>query len=137
MTLTINPNYFYAHLMLGNAYFSKGIIGEAVAEVEKAVDLSAGNPFATAALICCYYLTDKKDQSDELHESLKKRSESEYVPATSFFLIHSFRREEALALEALRRACINHDTFLPWLRVNPLFIPEDSAYMTLLREAGL
>jgi adenylate cyclase len=137
MTLTINPNYFYAHLMLGNAYFSKGIIGEAVAEVEKAVDLSAGNPFATAALICCYYLTDKKDQSDELYESLKKRSESEYVPATSFFLIHSFRGEEALALEALRRACINHDTFLPWLRVNPLFIPEDSAYMTLLREAGL
>jgi adenylate cyclase len=137
MTLTINPNYFYAHLMLGNAYFAKGMIGEAVAEVEKAVELSDGNPFATAALICCYYLTDKKDHSDKLFGSLKSRSETEYVPATSFFLIHSFRGEEALALESLRSACINHDTFLPWLRVNPLFIPENSAYMTLLREAGL
>jgi adenylate cyclase len=137
MTLTINPNYFYAHLMLGNAYFTKGMIGDAVAEVEKAVDLSDGNPFATAALICCYYITGNKDQSDKLFESLRLRSENEYVPATSFFLIHSFRGEEELALESLKRACINHDTFLPWLRVNPLFIPDGSAYLALLREAGL
>jgi TolB-like protein/Tfp pilus assembly protein PilF len=137
MTLAINPNYYYARLMLGNVFYAKGMIKEAVAEVEKAVDLSDENPFATAALICGYHLTGKKDDAERLYDSLKKRSESEYVPATSFFMIHTFRGEEEMALECLKRACKEHDTFLPWLRVNPVYIPEGSVYMKFLREMGL
>jgi len=137
MTLTINPNYFYAHLMLGNAYFTKGMTQEALSEVEKAVALSEGNPFATSALVCVYHLTGKTDQAKDLFDILKKRSESEYVPATSFFLIYSLQGEEQPALEWLKKACSEHDTFLPWLRVNPVFVPEGSRYMALLREAGL
>ena len=137
MTLAISPNYFYAYLMLGNAYYAKGLINEAVIEVEKAVELSDGNPFATAALVCCYLLIGKEDQSERLFGSLKKRSDSEYIPATSFFLIHSFMGEEEIALKWLKKACTDHDTFLPWLRVNPVFVPEGSRYMALLRESGL
>lgn len=136
-TLAINPNYFYAHLMLGNVYFSKSMVNEAVAEVEKAVELSDGNPFAISALVCIYHIIGKNDQAENLLNSLMKRSETEYVPATSFFLIYSLRVEEEKALEWLKRACTEHDTFLPWLRVNPVFVPEGSRYMTLLREAGL
>ena len=137
MTLTINPNYFYVHLMLGNAYYAKGMIREAIAEIEEAVDLSDGNPFATAALVCGYYLIGKKDQAKRLFDSLMKKSESEYVPPASFYMIFSFRGEEEKALEWLKKACTDHDTFLPWLRASRIYIPEGSRYMALLREAGL
>jgi TolB-like protein/Tfp pilus assembly protein PilF len=137
MTLTINPNYFYAHLMLANTYFAKGMVNEAVAEAEKAVDLSDGNPFATAALVCGYHLTGKKDQAEKLFDSLKKRSESEYIPATFFYLIHSLRGEEEIALAWLKRACKEHDTFLPWFNANPFYVPEGSKYKMLLRKMGL
>jgi len=137
MTLTINPNYFYAHLMLGNTYYSKGMIKEAINELEKAVDLSSGNAFATAGLVCGYYFTNKKDKAGKLFDDLKKRSETEYIPATSFYMIHKFRGEEEIALDWLKKACKDHDTFLPWLKVNPIFIPEGSKYQALLKKAGL
>jgi tetratricopeptide (TPR) repeat protein len=137
MTLAINPDYFLTHFHLGNVYFSKRMIKESVAEFERAVNLSDGNPFATAALACGHYLTGRKDQSDKLYDSLLKRSETEYVPATSFFLIHRFRGEEAPALEWLKKACSEHDTFLPWLKDNPVYFPENSRYLELIREMGL
>jgi TolB-like protein/tetratricopeptide (TPR) repeat protein len=137
MTLTINPNYFYVHLMLGNAYYAKGMIKEAIAEIEEAVDLSDGNPFATAALVCGYYLIGKKDQAKRLFDGLMKKSESEYVPPASFYMIFSFRGEEEKALEWLKKACTDHDTFLPWLRASRIYIPEGSRYLALLKEAGL
>ena len=89
------------------------------------------------SLVSGYYLIGKKDQADKLFENLKKRTETEYVPATTFYLIHSFRGEEDLAFEWLKRACSEHDTFLPLLRVTPNIIPEGSRYIALLKKAGL
>lgn len=63
-------------------------------------------------------------------------AESEYVPATSFYLIHRFRGEEDLAFEWLKRACSEHDTFLPLFKATPGIIPEGSKYMSLLKEVG-
>ncbi len=137
LTLEINANYFFAHNQLGMSYFGKSMLKEAVAEYEKSVDLSNGNPYATAFLVFSYYLTGKKDQADKLFESLRKRSETEYVPATSFYLIHYVRREEELALEWLKKACTEHDTFLPWFKASPMLVHRDSKYFALLTGAGL
>ncbi|MBN1187554.1 MAG: hypothetical protein JXB49_35090 [Bacteroidales bacterium] len=137
MALTIDPNYFVPHFHLGITYSLKGMSEKTKYEYEKAVNLSGGNSFITAALICNYYRIGKKDEADELFESLKKRLETEYIPATSFYLIHRFRGEEVLAYEWLKRACDEHDTFLPYLRVEPAFLPKGSKYMQLLKERGL
>ena len=91
----------------------------------------------TAVLVCIYYGNGEKDKADKLFDSLKKRSETEYVPATSFYIIHLTRREEDLAFEWLKRACNEHDTFLPYFRVDPTLVPEGSKYMALLKERGL
>jgi TolB-like protein/Flp pilus assembly protein TadD len=134
--LTIHPNYYLAHAQLGNAYRAKAMFKETIAEKEKAVDLSERNPFMVASLACEYYQIGKTDKADRLFKSLSKRSANEYVPATSFYRIHIVRGEEDLALECLKRACTEHDTFLPWLRGTPI-IPEGSKYMKLLKEMGL
>jgi serine/threonine-protein kinase len=137
MTLTINPNYFITHYHLGRAYSAKGMVKEAIAEYEKAVELSDGTPLSLAVLSCSYYLTGKKDQADRLFESLKKRSETEYVPGTTLYLIYRIRGEEAKAYEWLTKACNEHDTLLPWFKAHSFLIPKGSRYMTLLIDAGL
>jgi len=136
-TFEINPNYFITHYHLGRAYFGKGMIKESIVEYEKAVDLSDGTPLPLAVLACSYYLIGQKDKGDRIFDSLKKRSEIEYIPATTIFLIHKVRGEEEKALDWLRKACDDHDTLLPWFRAHPLLVPEGSSYMKLLKEAGL
>jgi TolB-like protein/Tfp pilus assembly protein PilF len=138
MTLKINPNYFLSHYQLGRVYYyAKGMVKESVAENKKAVALSDGNSMATASLITRYYQIGKKDQAEKLSENLKKRAETEYVPSTSFYLIYRVRGEEEMALKWLKKACDEHDTFLPYFRADPILIPEGSKYMELLKEMGL
>jgi len=136
-SLTINPNYFMTHLELGGVYLLKSMFKESVAEYEKAADLSDGNAFVIGSLVSGYYLNGAKDKADMLFEKLKKRTETEYVPPTSFYLIHKFKGEEDLAFEWLKRACTEHDTFLPLFRITPNLIPESSRYIALLKEVGL
>jgi hypothetical protein len=88
-------------------------------------------------MVCNYYRLGKKEQADKLLESLKKRSETEYVPASCFFLIHRVWGEEDQALEWLKKACSEHDTWLPWLRALPFVVSEGSKYMALLKEMGM
>ena len=54
-----------------------------------------------------------------------------------FYLIHRVRGEEDLAFDWLKRACNEHDTFLPLFRITPNIIPESSRYTALLKEVGL
>ncbi len=112
------------------------MVKEAVAEHEKAVALSDENPWAIATLICDYYLIGKKDQAKKLFESLKQRSESKYIPATSIAIIYRVLGEENLALQWLKRAFNEHDAILPLLRFHPT-VTEGSRYMTLFKEMGL
>ena len=58
---------------------------EAVIEYEKAVELSSGYPFAIACLIANYFRVGDIDMANILFTDLKKRSITEYVPATSFY----------------------------------------------------
>jgi tetratricopeptide (TPR) repeat protein len=137
MALTIDPNDYNTYNNLGLAYLIKEMYKEAAAEFEKAVDLSEGNSFVIAWLVFSYYIIGENDQADKLFESLKKRSGTEYVPATCFYIIHIVRGEEDLAFEWLKRACTEHDTYLCEMRGSSYFFPEGSKYKALLKEVGL
>jgi len=137
MVLAMYPNYFVAHHHLGLAYRLKAMYKEAAVEYKKAADLSNGSPFAIACLVIQYYRIGEKYQAEKLIAGIKERSVTEYVPATSFYLIYASLGKEDLALEWLRRACDEHDTMLPWLRTNAQLIPQGSKYMALLNERGL
>ncbi|MCX6796485.1 MAG: hypothetical protein NTW06_03215, partial [Candidatus Falkowbacteria bacterium] len=102
-----------------------------------AVDLSKGNPFVISWLVFSYYIIGENDQADKLFDSLKKRSETEYIPATCFFNIYRVRGEEDLAFEWLKRACTEHDTLLPYIRIGLLRNPARSKYIEILKEMGM
>jgi TolB-like protein/Tfp pilus assembly protein PilF len=137
MTIITNPHYHMAHLHLALAYLSKSMFTEMIYECERAVELSNGSPFAIALLFFAYYQTGQKDLAEKVFENLKLRSENEYILSTSFYLIHKIRGEEGLALEWLLKACKERDIYLPWYRASPIFIPEGSKYMALVKEMGL
>jgi len=141
MTLTINPNYFLAHWFIGAAYLGKSMFEEAVAEYEKAVDLSGGTPIVMTHLAILYYESGKKDKAEKLFDSLKQRQRNEYIPPMCFYLINKVRGDHDQAFEWVKRACEEHDSFLPWLIVTPTIetgrIPDEPRYRALLKKAGL
>ena len=140
MTITMNPNFFYSYHLLGLAYSAKSMNNEAVAGFEKAVDLSGGNPYLMAALAVHYYEIGKQDETEKLYVSLKKRSEDEYVPPICFYWIHKVRGDQDQSFEWLKRACNEHDSYLPWFRVAPIErfrIPDEPRFNELLKKAGL
>jgi len=140
MTIAMNPNYFFSRNLLGLAYRGKSMIEEAIAEYEKAFDVSGGTPRAVMALATTYYEFGEKAKADKLFDSLKQRQRDEYVPPTFFYFIHLARGDQDQAFEWLERAYNEHDSFLPWFRVFPIDryrIPDEPRFTTLLKKIGL
>jgi len=140
ITITMNPNYFYSHFVLGLAYRGKSMFEEAIAEFEKSVHLSGENSWIMAELAAAYYEFGKKSETEKIFDSLKQRSRDEYVAPMCFYWIHKVRGDHDQAFEWVKRACEEHDSFLPWLRVSPIEIariPDEPRFQALLEQAGL
>jgi len=137
MSMKINPNYALNHFQLGLSYAAKRQVKKAITELKKAADLSNGNPLVVASLSVAYYRIWRKSKANKLFENLKKRSETEYVPSTCFFIIYNAKGDEGKAIEWLKRACIEHDTLLPYIRNSLLRNPTGSKYIKLLKEMGM
>jgi len=140
MTLKIIPDFYLAHYYLGLAYRAKSMINEAIAEFEKAVDLSAKVTWPAMILAATYFESGKKTEGERLWERLEQRSKAEYMPPMGFFYIHLARGERDKALEWLKQACEERDSFLPWCRVIPIDsyrIPDEPRFQALLKKFGL
>ena len=140
MSVTMNPNHFYPHYVLGLTYSTKSMKEEAMKEYEKAVDLSGGIPYLMAVLTSIYYELNKNDKAEKLLYSLKNRSGDEYIPSTSFYLIHIIRGDSDQAFEWLKRAINEHDSFVPWFIDTPVEIqriPDEPRFNELLKKTGL
>jgi adenylate cyclase len=140
MTLVMDPDYWLAHHWLGDAYVGKFMIEEAIAEYEKAFDLSSDDPYAMAILANNYYESGQKTKADNLFDRLKQMSRDGYVPPMCFCWIYQARGEMDLYYEWLEKACNEHDGFLPWYRVITIEkyrIPDEPRYKELLKKAGL
>jgi len=140
MTLKIIPDFYLAHYYLGLAYRAKSMINEAIAEFEKAVDLNAQATFPAMILTATYYESGKKAEGEKLLEKLEQRSKAEYLPAMGYFYVHLARGEPDKALEWLKQACEERDSFLPWCRIIPIDsyrIPDEPRFQALLKGFGL
>jgi TolB-like protein/Tfp pilus assembly protein PilF len=140
MSITMNPNHFLPHYILGVAYRVRSMKEEAMKEYKKAVDLSGDHPYLMGVLAAAYYEFDMIAIADKLFDSLKKRSGEEYIPSISYYLIHMSRGDSDQAYEWLKRACNEHSSFVPWYIDTPWEIhriPDEPRYNELLKKAGL
>ncbi|MFC1538134.1 adenylate/guanylate cyclase domain-containing protein [Candidatus Latescibacterota bacterium] len=119
-TTSMNPNFHFPYYFLGTSYWGKSMLKEATTAYEKAVELSGGAAKPMASLIAIYYKTGKKAKADKLFDSLTQRSKEEYIPPICFYQIYKAQGNQEKALEYIKQACKDHDSYLLWYRVHPL-----------------
>jgi TolB-like protein/predicted Ser/Thr protein kinase len=118
--LEIEPNDWFAYHHLSEIYLEKSMINEAIAGINKSVDLSGGVPLNIAAAVMIHYRFGNNEVAERLFDSLKERAKHEYIPPMCFISIHMVRGEMDQAFEWVKRAYEVRDSFLPWLRVTPM-----------------
>ena len=138
--LSTEPDDWFAHSHLGLQYQEKGRIAEAIAEVDKGVELSGGVAVCVSNAVLVHHRFGDRQVAERLFESLKQRAAHEYVQPNCFIAIHRVRGETDLAFEWLEKAREERDSFLPWLRVTPLEsmeLPSDPRIDELMDRLGL
>ena len=138
--LVIEPNDWFARHHLGELYLAKSMTKEAIAEIDKSVELSGGVPLNVALAVMTHYRYGDKDIAERLFDSLKNRAGHEYIQPMCFVNIYLARGEADQAFEWIEKACEERDGFLLWHRVTPMdcmHFPSDPRVDELMDRLGL
>jgi len=138
-TLELDPNFWVAHWTLGRAYEQKMMFAEAIAELRRAIALSAGSPLSLAALGHAYAVSGQTIEAQNVLAQLKESSEKRYVSPYSIATIYAGLGEKDQAFRWLERAYEERSGWLIWLRAEPVSDPlrPDPRFQDLLRRIGL
>lgn len=139
-TLEMEPNFVRALIFHGMVNERKRERRqEAIASLEKAVDLSGGNILALAHLGHAYAMAGRTDEARRVLATLKRLLKERYVSAHNIALVHEGLKENEQALEWLKRAIHDRDVWLVWLKVAPTAsaLKSDPRFYELIRAIGL
>jgi adenylate cyclase len=136
--LEINPDFYYAHLSLGEALVSMGSVTEGTSEIERAFQLGELAE-QQATLVYAYMAAGRKADADRTLEELSKASNEEYIPDTWFAVAYGALGEKERALEIFDRACRNHNSSVPESVNKPFFdgLRTEARFRESLRRIGL
>jgi tetratricopeptide (TPR) repeat protein len=137
-TLELDPHFHQAHWMLGQAYRQKGMYDEAIAEFQKAVALSGGEPIQVAVLGHGYAVAGNRAEAQKILNDLKELSKRRYFPPYFIALIHVGLNDKDQAFEWLEKAFAERSANLTVLRAEPMFDPvrSDARFQDLLHRVG-
>jgi len=122
--IEIDPNFPRAHFRLGNAYRQKGLYQQALAEYQKAVQLSGGgdaygDQYYDASVGEAYAILGNTREARKVLDRLIRRSKNRYVPAYGIALINVGLGERDHVFEWLQRAYDERSTSMAYLKVDP------------------
>jgi TolB-like protein/DNA-binding winged helix-turn-helix (wHTH) protein/Tfp pilus assembly protein PilF len=122
-TLEMDPNYEWAHLILGQAYEEKGEFAPAIEELKKAVELAHGSPLMTSALAHAYARSGNSAEAMALMAQLQARSKKEYVSPFYIATVYLGLGKNDQALTWLEKAYEDGSNGLVFLNVEPELDP--------------
>ena len=133
----MDPNFGLAHYQLAQAYLQQHMHDEAVAELQKAVQLSGGSPTAIANLARAYVVSGKRSEAVKLLGDLKKRSRPGYSLASEIAVIYASLGDTDQAMNWLEKGY--EERFNPGVLLRPGFDPlrSDPRFQDLVRRIGL
>jgi TolB-like protein/DNA-binding winged helix-turn-helix (wHTH) protein/Tfp pilus assembly protein PilF len=138
-TLEMDPNFAEAHHCLADSYRNKRMYKEAVAEFQKAVNLSKDDLTYLALLGNAYGLAGERGEATKILNELKARSKHEYVSPDNFCDLYVALGDKDRAFAWLERAYEEHTDAISglklWRKYDPL--RSDPRYQELLRRVGL
>jgi serine/threonine-protein kinase len=119
--VAMDQDHWQLQMFLGFAHLHASREKEAVAVLERAVDLSGGASVTLAILGVAYYVTRKTSAADRLAERLAERSKQEYVAPWFFACLSGARGERSEVLVHLKRAIEERD---PFSVTDPMWPPQ-------------
>jgi tetratricopeptide (TPR) repeat protein len=139
-TFELEPDYVSAHGGLGWVYGEKKMYPEAIAELEKAVNLSnRTDEGAVASLGKVLGDSGRKREARKLLEELEEQSKHRYVSPYLIALVHIGLGERDQAIASLEQGYTDRDEWMMFLKVDPHMddLRSDPRFKNLLRRVGL
>jgi TolB-like protein/Flp pilus assembly protein TadD len=122
-TLEMDPGFYIAHLVLGQALDAKGARDAAIVECQKARALN-DDPAVLGVLGRAHGLSGNKMEAEKILDQLKKLSQERYVPAYSFALVYLGLGDKEEALRWLEQSYQDRaGSDIGFIRVDPLLDP--------------
>ncbi len=122
-TIELAPNFSVAHWNLGQSLREKGMLADAIAEFEKADELSGGNQVFQATLAHALALSGKKDRAIQILERFMIDSKTRYVAPHAMVMIYIGLGDYEQAVQWLERAYEERSDFITEAFVNPAVDP--------------
>jgi len=137
--LELEPDFIPAHLWLGLAQQQIGKLDVAMGSLQRAIDLSKGNPLMWSALGRTYAAAGKTGEVRAVLDLLEEQFDRAYVPPYHIAAIHSAVGQADEAFAWLHTARERHDHWLLFLKVDPTWDDwrSDPRLKELMRQVGL
>jgi TolB-like protein/DNA-binding winged helix-turn-helix (wHTH) protein/Flp pilus assembly protein TadD len=137
--LNFDPAYLPARIQLGLAYEQKGMLKEAIGQLEKARDMAASLPMAHALLAHAYATAGRKAEAQKELILLTHIGRERYVPASYLAIVAIALGDKNQAFAYLQKSYVDRSEQLLYLSVEPLVDPlrSDPRFETLLKKVGL
>ena len=137
--IELDPNFFAARRYAGLAYAQKGMYDEAIAEFQKAVNLSGGSPLMKAELANVYGAAGKRAEAERILEDLKLQGKQRPGSGYLFALVYVGLGDTDKTFESLEQAYEERAEFLVYLNVDPRMqsLRSDPRFADLIRRIGL
>ena len=133
----MDPNFAIAHFELGQALAQKEMYNAAIAELQKANELSGGDTTCIAVLAYAYAASGRADEALKLLNQLRGRPNHWFSYAAPEALIYASLNDKDQAISLLEKAFGDHFDVLA-LR-SPAFdlLRSDARFQNLVRRIGL
>ena len=158
--LDIDPAYVPARIQLGLALAEKGMLSEAISELERAGDQAAGyavtdantvNPSnsASAAQVSLpvvhamlghvYAVASRKSDAEKQLQLLRIASRTRYAPPSYFAIVYTALGDKDQAFAWLEKSYQDRSEHMLYLKVEPLVdsLRSDPRFESLLKRVGL
>jgi tetratricopeptide (TPR) repeat protein len=139
-TLVLNQDFVVAHFFLALALCSSGKHKSAIAEAEKAVELSGRSDSLTLSCLgATLSIAGEKEEAEKILGELDTLSRERFVSHFWIALINVGLGHVEAAFDSLERAFEEGDHWLETLKVHPMLddLRSDEGFRRLLKKTGL
>jgi Flp pilus assembly protein TadD len=122
---------------MGEAFVQERRYNEAIAELQKATELSEGSTAFTANLAYAYAVSGRRTEAVKILDDLKNRPQNGFSNAPEIALVYVGLDQKDQAMSWLEKAF--EERFSPWVLMRPAFDPlrSDQRFQDLRRRIGL
>jgi TolB-like protein/DNA-binding winged helix-turn-helix (wHTH) protein/Tfp pilus assembly protein PilF len=138
--LQIDPGYLPARIQLALAYEQKGMVADAIGELEKASSMATSLPLVHALLAHAYATAGRKaDAQRELSVLTTAAAHNQYVPPSYLAVVAIAMGDRDKAFSYLNQSYEDRSEHMLYLAVEPLVDPlrKDARFEVLLKKVGL